>query len=81
MHGGEYDFDQACRAGNPAEYAAHLLDDELAALCRHAEGIMRQNEGNGGIPATIKWVCVLEGAKRFFQQTQESKTQDTRRES
>ena len=74
------DYDLACRAGNPAAYTAALDDSALAALCRHAEGIMRQNECNGGIPATIKWVCVLEGAARFFKgvKTQHDKAQDRR---
>jgi hypothetical protein len=68
MTGGEYDYDQACRAANPAAYAARLTDAELAALLSYAEGIMRGNDTKGGIPGVLKWVCVLEGAKRFFKQ-------------
>lgn len=77
MTGGEYDFDQASRAANPAAYAAALDDDSLGALCRYAEGIIRHNDTSGGWPATVKWVCVFEGAKRFFRQgrqTQEKKS-------
>jgi hypothetical protein len=80
MRGGEYDYDQVARAGDPAAAVARLHDDELAALLRYAEGLMRQNDTNGGWPATTKWLCVFEGAKRFFQKTQDGKTQDTRAE-
>lgn len=75
MHGGEFDFDQVARAGDPAAAVARLPDGELAALLRHAEGLMRQNDSNGGWPATVKWLCVFEGAKRFFNQKPETRNQ------
>ena len=63
---GEFDFDQSARAGNPAAYVAGLDDDALRTLCRHTEGIMRDNDTKGGYPAILKWCCVLEAAKRFL---------------
>lgn len=75
MHGGEFDFDQVARSGDPAAAVARLNDSELAALLRHAEGLMRQNDSNGGWPATVKWLCVFEGAKRFFKQIPETRNQ------
>jgi hypothetical protein len=64
MNPGEYDYDQVSRAGDPAAAVARLTDTELAALLRYAEGIQRQNDTNGGWPATVKWLCVLALAKR-----------------
>jgi len=79
MSEGDYDYDQISRAANPADYAARLDDTELGRLLRSAEAIQRQNATNGGWPATVKWVCVFEGAKRFFgerQKTVRQKTED-----
>ena len=66
MNPGEYDYDEAARAGNPAAYVAKLSEQELQHLCAHTEGIMRQNETKGGWPAVVKWLCVIEAAKRYL---------------
>lgn len=67
MNGGEYDYDQASRAGNTSAYVAGLNDPELRTLCAYAEGIMRGNDTQGGFPAILKWCCVIEAAKRFLK--------------
>ena len=52
---------------NPAGYVRQLTDSELRALCDYAESIIRQNGASGGYPEQIKFICVLEAAKRFLQ--------------
>ena len=67
MNPAEHEYDECCRAGNPAAYVAGLNDPELRALCGYAEAMMRATETKGGIPAIIKWTCVIEAAKRFLK--------------
>lgn len=69
MNPGEYDYDQVSRASDPAAAVARLTDQELATLLRYTEAIQRQNDTNGGWPATVKWLCVFAGAKRHFAKT------------
>lgn len=52
--------------GDPAAYVAAQTEHELRALCAHAEHLMRMNQTKGGWPAVVKWLCVLEAAKRYL---------------
>jgi hypothetical protein len=59
MNGGEYDFDQAARAGNPASYVAALNDPELKALYLYAAAMIKQNGRHAGFPADVAHYCTL----------------------
>lgn len=72
MYGPHDEYQEACLAANPAAHVATLTDFELAALCRYAEVTMRRNSTPGGVPATMKLVCVMEAAERFFRGVQGS---------
>lgn len=68
----EDDFRNLGEVGDPAAYLAKQTDQELRQLCQYAEHLMRLNESKGGWPAVVKWMCVLEAAKRFLKPTTEA---------
>lgn len=60
-------YQSACLAGDPAAHVAALSASELARLHHYAAARQGENSSKGGIPATIKWLCVVEAATRFFK--------------
>jgi hypothetical protein len=63
----EMEYDEACRAGDLAAHVARLSLQELRALHGYAVARMRENETKGGVPALVKWACIIEAAKRTFE--------------
>lgn len=59
-------YDEACQAGDTAGYVERLSAMELKRLHRHAACLVSQSETKGGIPAVVKWLCILEAAARFL---------------
>ena len=60
------EYEGACLAGDLAEHLTTLTKSELCELHRFAIARMAENETKGGIPAIIKWACVIEASKRFL---------------
>jgi hypothetical protein len=56
----------ACLAGDLAAHVAALSLEELKALHSYAAARVVENEKKGGVPAMIKWACVLEAAARIL---------------
>lgn len=63
----EQEYDEACRAGDLAAHVGRLSLQELKALHRYAAARVTENQTKGGVPAIVKWACVLEAAKRTFE--------------
>lgn len=59
-------YDEACYAGDVADYMERLSAAELKGLHHYCVCRMAQNDRKGGIPAILKWACALEAAKRFL---------------
>lgn len=60
----DYLYEQVCEAGDTARYVRDLNDHELRLLRGKAEHLQKRNVCKGGIPAMIKWLCVIEQADR-----------------
>jgi hypothetical protein len=63
----ELEYEEACRAGDLAAHVARLSATELKRLHGYAAARVEQNGKKGGVPAIVKWACVLEGAERFLK--------------
>ncbi len=61
----DYLYEQACEDGDTARYVRGLTDHELRLLRKKAEHLQTRNGCKGGIPALIKWLCVIEQAERM----------------
>ena len=63
----EYEYDEACHAGDLAVHVALLSIPELRALHGYAVARMAKNTKQGGVPALVKWACMIEAANRFLK--------------
>lgn len=59
-------YEEACLAGDLGSWMAAASDEELKQRHHYACARVTQNPAKGGVPALVKWTCVLEAAKRFF---------------
>lgn len=66
MNTPELEYEAACVAGDLGAHVEALNVRELKELHRYAVARMAENGAKGGIPAVMKWVCVMEAAKRFL---------------
>ena len=67
MNTPELEYEAACVAGNLAAHVEDLAASELRELHYYAVAKLNHNGCKGGIPAIVKWACVLEAAKRFLK--------------
>jgi len=63
----ELEYEEACCAGDLAAHVARLSLQELRALHDYAVRRMAQYAKKGGVPALVKWACVIEAAERTFK--------------
>ena len=59
-------YEEACLAGDIVAWVARSTDEELRKLSSYVEHRVAENPTKGGIPALVKWVCVIEASKRFL---------------
>lgn len=64
MNTPELEYEEACRAGDLSGHVSSLSMQELKALHQYATARVAENAAKGGVPAIVKWACVLEAAKR-----------------
>jgi len=64
MNEAEHIYAEAVEAGDLAAYVAKQDDTDIRRLRKHAEHLMSINQCKGGVPALVKWVCILEQAQR-----------------
>jgi hypothetical protein len=66
MDAAQDNFELVCQAADPAAVVGRLDGHELRQLRDYCGRLETQNGGAGGIPAQVRWLCVLSAADRFF---------------
>ena len=67
MNTPQLEYEEACRSGDLAAHVEQLSRAELRDLHGYAVRQMAHNEKQGGIPAVVKWACMIEASHRFLE--------------
>jgi hypothetical protein len=70
MNEADYLYEQACQASDLKGHVGLLADHELRKLRFLVKGLIHENGGKAtGIPGIVMGACVMDAARRFFEDT------------